>query len=66
MVHFQLFLKDQCVVELPDALICDGIIDEDNLKLLNRDINWLKKELKKQGVDKIEDVFIVCQKRATY
>ena len=33
------------------------IIDEDNLKLLNRDINWLKKELKKQGVDKIEDVF---------
>ena len=49
--------KDQCVVELPDALICDGIIDEDNLKLLNRDINWLKKELKKQGVDKIEDVF---------
>lgn len=49
--------KDECCVELPDALICDGIVDEDNLKLLNRDLNWLKKELKKQRVDHIEDVF---------
>ncbi len=49
--------KDECCVELPDALICDGIVDEDNLKLLNRDLNWLKKELKKQHVDHIEDVF---------
>ena len=46
MVQLSIIPKDQCVVELPDALICDGIIDEDNLKLLNRDINWLKKELK--------------------
>lgn len=49
--------KDECVVELPDALICDGIVDEDNLKLLNRDLNWLKKELKKQHINHIEDVF---------
>lgn len=49
--------KDECCVELPDALICDGIVDEDNLKLLNRDLNWLKKELKNQHVDHIEDVF---------
>ena len=49
--------KDECCVELPDALICYGIVDEDNLKLLNRDLNWLKKELKKQHVDHIEDVF---------
>ena len=49
--------KDECVVELPDALICDGIVDENNLKLLNRDLNWLKKELKKQHIDHIEDVF---------
>lgn len=49
--------KDECCVELPDALICDGIVDEDNLKLLNRDLNWLKKELKKQHIDHIEDVF---------
>lgn len=49
--------KDECCVELPDALICDGVVDEDNLKLLNRDLNWLKKELKKQHIDHIEDVF---------
>ena len=49
--------KDECCVELPDGLICDGIVDEDNLKLLNRDLNWLKKELKKQHIDHIEDVF---------
>lgn len=49
--------KDDCCVELPDALICDGIVDEDNLKLLNRDLNWLKKELKKQHIEHIEDVF---------
>lgn len=49
--------KDQCCVELPDALICDGVVDENNLKLLNRDLNWLKKELKKQHIDHIEDVF---------
>ena len=36
--------KDECVVE-------------NNLKLLNRDLNWLKKELKKQHIDHIEDVF---------
>ena len=30
--------KEECCVELPDALIIDGIINEDNLKLLNLDI----------------------------
>lgn len=49
--------KDECCVELPDALICDGVVDEDNLKLLNRDLDWLKKELKKQHINHIEDVF---------
>lgn len=38
-------------------LIIDGIINEDNLKLLNLDINWLKKELKKQHIHNIDDVF---------
>ncbi|WP_294579606.1 DUF421 domain-containing protein [uncultured Thomasclavelia sp.] len=49
--------KDQCDVELPEAIICDGVVDYDNLKLLNRDLNWLKKELQKQGIKHIEDVF---------
>ena len=49
--------KEECCVELPDALIIDGIINEDNLKLLNLDINWLKKELKKQHIHNIDDVF---------
>ena len=46
--------KDQCDVELPEAIICDGVVDYDNLKLLNRDLNWLKKELQKQGIKHIE------------
>lgn len=49
--------KKECTVKLPDALICDGIVDEENLKYLNKDLNWLKNELKKQGIDKVEDVF---------
>lgn len=49
--------KEECCVELPDALIIDGIINEDNLKLLNLDINWLKKELKKQHIHNIDDIF---------
>lgn len=49
--------KDNCDVELPDALIVDGIVDQENLKLLNYDLTWLKNELKKQNINKIEDVF---------
>lgn len=49
--------KDECVVELPDALICDGLVDEENLELINKDINWLKEELAKQEINEISDVF---------
>lgn len=49
--------KKDCCVELPDALIVDGVINEDNLKLLDLTKEWLLKELKKQNIDDIKDVF---------
>lgn len=39
-------------------LIYDGKIIEQNLQDLNRNKNWLMNELKKQGVNNYEDVFI--------
>ncbi|WRK54754.1 DUF421 domain-containing protein [Coprobacillaceae bacterium CR2/5/TPMF4] len=55
--------KDQCVVELPDALICDGVVDYDNLKLLNRDTNWLLAQLKNKALIKLKMYFAVFLKR---
>ncbi|EYE89048.1 membrane protein [Fervidicella metallireducens AeB] len=45
-------------IHLPIGLILDGKLNEKNLVISGRDINWLNKELKKNGIDKIEDVFI--------
>lgn len=49
--------KQDCVVELPDSLICDGVIDEECLKLLGKDQEWLENELKKQGYHNYQDIF---------
>lgn len=43
---------------LPLTIIMDGILNSKNLKQGNKDLNWLKGELKKQSIDKIEDVLI--------
>ena len=40
-------------------LVYDGIIIEENLRQLNKDKAWLLKELKKQGIRDISDVFLV-------
>lgn len=42
---------------LPLSLILDGVLDHYNLEHAHKDLNWLLKELKKQGIHKIEDVF---------
>lgn len=40
-------------------LVYDGIIIEENLRQLNKDKAWLLKELKKQGIRDISEVFLV-------
>ncbi len=43
---------------LPLTLIMDGNLNHKNLQQGNKDLTWLKKELKKQKIDRVEDVFL--------
>ncbi len=43
-------------VSLPTTLILDGEIVYDNLQEAGVDEQWLKQTLKKQGIEKTEDV----------
>lgn len=40
-------------------LVYDGILIEENLRQLNKNKNWLLKELKKQGIKDISECFLV-------
>jgi len=42
---------------LPLSIIMDGNLNYRNLEQAKKDLKWLKKELKKQKVERIEDVF---------
>jgi uncharacterized membrane protein YcaP (DUF421 family) len=44
--------------KLPIGIILDGKLNEANLKIAGYDISWLTKNLKKNKIDKINDVFI--------
>lgn len=43
--------KDKSITVIPDALISDGAINEEALKMLNKDRRWLLDALKAQGID---------------
>jgi len=43
---------------LPLTLIMDGKLNKNNLQESNKDLNWLKSELKKQKINHIEDVLL--------
>jgi uncharacterized membrane protein YcaP (DUF421 family) len=43
--------------EVPLALIMDGQVQKQNLRSLGLETNWLKKNLKPHGTQRIEDVF---------
>lgn len=43
---------------LPLTIIADGVLRKRNLKLINKDINWLNNELKKNNIKSVKDVFI--------
>lgn len=43
---------------LPLPIIMDGKLNHKNLEQSNKDLEWLKRELKKQTIDKVEDALI--------
>lgn len=43
---------------LPVTLILDGSINYNNLKIINKDVHWLKQQLKKGKISSPRDVFI--------
>ena len=43
---------------LPLTLIMDGRLNSKNLEQGNKDLPWLKRELKKHKISQIEDVFL--------
>lgn len=50
--------KNIAPLVIPSLLIEDGQILEENLTRLNYDVHWLRLELCKQGVAKLEDVYV--------
>ena len=59
--------KQDSQTHLPDALISDGTINEEALQLLNKDVSWLKNELKKKHISHIEDVlYCILEKNGLY
>lgn len=54
----------QCKVKHPCPLVSDGTINHETLKDLSLDEAWLKDALKKEGVDKVEDVFLCIIKKS--
>lgn len=59
--------KKTCRVRHPDPLISDGKINKEALIEIEKDEEWLKKELQKEGVNGIEEVFLcLWQKSGMY
>ena len=59
--------KKTCKVRHPDPLISDGKINKEALIEIEKDEEWLKKELQKEGVNGIEEVFLcLWQKSGMY
>lgn len=45
-------------VSLNSELIYDGVVIEENLKTVNKDINWLHTQLKSRNIKDISEVFV--------
>ena len=59
--------KEECSVELPDSLICDGNIDHTCLALIGKNQEWLEAELLKEGYHEYQDIFYcVLEKEGLY
>lgn len=45
-------------VSLPTVLVYDGKVQNENLKVLGHDLNWLDDKIKTKGVLQIKDIFL--------
>lgn len=43
---------------IPITLVLDGKLDEQNLKVINKDMDWLNNQLKINNISCLEDIFI--------
>lgn len=65
--HLSVIAKSKCKVKHPSPLVSDGLVNESALKDLGFDREWLSEALSKEGVDRIEDVFLcMYQKDGLY
>lgn len=59
--------RDLSIIPAPESLavnlILDGKVLEGNLARCGKDLNWLKAQLRNQGIHRIEDVFLACCNR---
>lgn len=55
--NLSIFTYEENNKTFPLPLIISGKIEKDNLKYINLSENWLMKELKKQGIEDIKDVY---------
>ncbi|MFV0393952.1 MAG: DUF421 domain-containing protein [Coprobacillaceae bacterium] len=59
--------KDDCVVELADAIISDGNIDNESLHRIGKTQDWLEDELKRMGYPNYQDIFYcIVEKEGLY
>lgn len=59
--------KDDCVVELPQAIISDGVIDYDALQRIDKTDDWLEDELKRLGHPNYREIFYcILEKEGLY
>jgi len=61
--HLSLLKKIENKVLYPDYVINDGVIMHDVLAKINRNEDWLKKQLKKLGEEKIEDIALAVPEK---
>jgi uncharacterized membrane protein YcaP (DUF421 family) len=51
---------------LPIAVVIEGKIQHKNLKLMNKSEQWLQKELKDKGFNRIKEIFYASVKNHDY
>lgn len=56
--NLSVLTKNKCKVKHPYPLVSDGIIDEQALKDIDKDQDWLVNILANEGVDDYRDVFL--------
>ncbi len=65
--NLSVVLKQENDVCIPEPLIYDGKMNKKALKMIHKDEEWLKKELKKKKIDDYHDIFYcILEKKGLY